>query len=297
MKKHSFKDWMTAIRPWSFPASAMPVIVMLAYLYWMHEDINCVNGVWALLNIIVFHASGNTWSDYFDYKHNVDAKDTFGSKTLTDGMFSPREIFILSMSLLSVAIIAGLGLMLRTGLPLLYIGICGAACSLLYPTLKYRALGDVVIFLAYALLPALGTCYVATGSIDAGALLAALPVGLITVAILHANNTRDMRTDARAEIKTLAMKLGGKASIYLYCVEILFPFIWIAGLAVFGFLPLWTLLVLPALVPALGNVRVVSLFHAKGESAIAGLDQMTAKLQLLFSLLFTLSFVVAGLMS
>ena len=130
---------------------------------------------------------------------------------------------------------------------MLYIGIGGAACSLLYPPLKYRALGDVVIFLAYALLPTLGTCYVATGVVDWNVLWIALPVGLITVAILHANNTRDMRTDARAEIQTLAMKLGGKASMYVYCAEVLFPFGWIAGLIAAGTLPLWTLLVMPAL--------------------------------------------------
>ena len=111
-------------------------------------------------------------------------------------MFAPREIYGLSMALLAVALVAGVGLLWRTGLPLLYIGIGGAACSLLYPPLKYRALGDVVIFLAYALLPTLGTCYVATGVVDWNVLWIALPVGLITVAILHANNTRDMRTDA-----------------------------------------------------------------------------------------------------
>ena len=71
---------------------------------------------------------------------------TFGAKTLTDGMFAPREIYGLSMALLAVALVAGVGLLWRTGLPLLYIGIGGAACSLLYPPLKYRALGDVVIF-------------------------------------------------------------------------------------------------------------------------------------------------------
>ena len=98
MKKHSLKDWMIAVRPWSFPASSMPVVVTLAYLYWMRQDINWVNGIWALLNIIVFHAAGNTWSDYFDYKHKVDARDTFGAKTLTDGMFAPREIYGLSMA-------------------------------------------------------------------------------------------------------------------------------------------------------------------------------------------------------
>ena len=27
--KHTFKDWFLATRPWSFPASAMPVLVTL----------------------------------------------------------------------------------------------------------------------------------------------------------------------------------------------------------------------------------------------------------------------------
>ncbi|MDE5760801.1 MAG: prenyltransferase, partial [Bacteroides sp.] len=61
-----------------------------------------------------------------------------------------------------------------------------------------------------------------------------------------------------------------------------------------GTFPVWGLLILPALAPAMMNVRVVSRFTAKGEAAIATLDEMTAKLQLLFSLLFALSFFIAG---
>ena len=215
MKTHSFKDWMIAVRPWSFPASAMPVVVTLAYLFWMKEDINWANGIWALLNIVVFHAAGNTWSDYFDYKQGVDMKDTFGAKTLTDKMFTPKEIYCLSLVLLLAALAGGLGLLWRTGFPLLYIGLGGAACALLYPPLKYNALGDVVIFMAYAFLPTLGTAYVSTGAFLWDVLWIAIPVGLITVAILHANNTRDMQTDARASIKTLAMELGGRTSVIL----------------------------------------------------------------------------------
>ena len=78
MQKHTFKDWLTAVRPWSFPASAMPVAVTLGYLFSAHADMDWTNGVWALLNIIVFHAAGNTWSDYFDFRKRVDADDTFG---------------------------------------------------------------------------------------------------------------------------------------------------------------------------------------------------------------------------
>ena len=90
--KHSFKEWMIAVRPWSFPASAMPVVVTLAYLNYAGYQVNWWLGVWALLNIVIFHAAGNTWSDYFDYKKGVDREDTFGAKTLTDGMFTPKEI-------------------------------------------------------------------------------------------------------------------------------------------------------------------------------------------------------------
>lgn len=297
MKKHSFKDWMIAVRPWSFPASAMPVLVTLAYLFWMKQDINWINGIWALLNIVIFHAAGNTWSDYFDHKRGVDAKDTFGAKTLTDEMFAPKEIYNLALMLLAVAVIAGAGLLWRTGLPLLWIGLGGMACALLYPSLKYNALGDVVIFLAYALLPTLGTAYVATGSLFWDVLWVAVPVGLITVAILHANNTRDMQTDARVHIRTLAMNLGVKTSMFLYDAEIVFPFGWIAGCVATGTFPLWSLLVLLALVPAMGNVRMMSRLPGKGVAAIANLDEMTAKLQLLFSLVFALSFVIAGLLS
>lgn len=294
MKKHSFKDWMIAVRHWSFPASAMPVVVTLAYLFWMKEDVDWVNGVWALLNIVIFHAAGNTWSDYYDYKRGVDAKDTFGAKTLTDGMFTPKEIYRLSLGLLIVALAGGVGLLLRTGLPLLYIGLGGAACSLLYPVLKYNALGDVVIFMAYALLPTLGTAYVATGLIYWDVMWIAIPVGLITVAILHANNTRDIQTDARAGIKTLAMKLGEKTSVILYCIETLFPFGWIIGCAVTGTFPWWSLLVLPVLIPAMQNILR---YPVKGASAIIHLDEQTAKLQLLFSWAFALSFFIAGWLS
>lgn len=295
--KHSLKEWLVAMRPWSFPASAMPVAVTLAYLYWMQQDVNWLNGVWALLNIVVFHAAGNTWSDYFDYKHRVDREDTHGVKTLTSGMFCPQEIYRLSLLLLAVALVAGIGLLWRTGLPLLYIGIGGVACTLLYPSLKYRALGDVVIFIAYALLPMLGTAYAATGVADWSTMWVAVPVGLITVAILQANNTRDMETDVRADIRTLAMTVGGRVSMLLYYAEVLLPFAWVVACAATGIFSWWSLLVLPAMGPAVGNVRLMSCYSTAGMEGIARLDELTAKLQLLFSLLFTLSFVLARLLS
>ena len=129
--KHTLREWVIATRPWSFPASAMPVAVSMAFLWWQRGDINWIAGLWAMLNIIVFHAAGNTWSDYHDYAHGVDASDTFGAKTLTSGQFEPTEIRRLSIALCTVACLMGVGLMLYTGWELIYAGVAGVLCTLL----------------------------------------------------------------------------------------------------------------------------------------------------------------------
>ena len=202
------KEWIIAVRPWSTPASAMPIIATLAFLFWKGAEINWIYGVWALAGMILFHYAGNVWSDWFDYRKKVDADDTFGAKTLTTGMFTPKEIMGLAIGLLVAAVACGLGLAAMTGLPLLWIGLAGAVCTVLYPLLKYNALGDLDILLTFAFLPTIGTSYAATGAIDWNVLLIALPVGLITDGILHCNNTRDIATDKRAGINTMAMWLG-----------------------------------------------------------------------------------------
>ncbi len=293
MGKHTFKEWLIATRPWSFPASAMPVIVTCVYLYGTYTQINWLNGLWALVNIIVFHAAGNTWSDYLDYRKGVDTPDSFGVKTLTSGQFTANEIRRLSLWLLGISILLGTGLLLRTGWTLLGIGIGGILCTLLYPWLKYRAFGDVVIFMAYALLPIWGTSYVLTGTVHMQVLWLAVPVGLITVAILHANNTRDVKTDKCACIKTLAMQTGNTVAKYIYAAEVLLPFLWMAAGVVLGHFALWSLLTFIVLPLAVGNVKLMWASADGKTDVIARLDEKTAQLQLAFSFVLSITFLIA----
>ncbi len=293
MKKHSFSEWFMATRPWSFPASAMPVIVTLAYLYWMQQDVNWLIGICALANIVVFHAAGNTWSDYFDFKKGVDREDTIGGMSIVTGQFQAKEIRTLAIILLIVAIAGGVIITIYTGLPTLYIGLAGFILTVLYPFLKYNALGDADIFLTYSVLPILGTSYVAAGTFHPEVLWLSIPIGLITVGILHINNTRDTEHDKRAKIKTFAMLIGGKTSAYLYCFEILFPFIWILGGIVCGIFPLMSILVIIAIKPAIDNAKKALRYPQEGINAILGVDEMTAKLQLVFSLLLAVSLFMA----
>lgn len=297
MNKHSVKDWILATRPWSFPASAMPVVVTTAYLFWKGYEINWLLALWAFVNVIIFHAAGNTWSDYYDYKKGVDRKDTIGGTSITSGTFVPDEIRKLAIILITIATCAGIALIFITGLPILYIGLGGVILTALYPWLKFHALGDADIFLTYSLLPILGTSFVTTCEFHYSALWLSIPIGLITVGILHINNTRDIEHDKRAGIKTFAMQTGGKTASWLYCFEVLLPFVWVAICIILGILPYWSLLILLSVKPAIDNVKKALRYPKEGMQAIIGVDEQTAKLQLMFSLLLSISLILSKFIS
>ncbi len=120
--KHSLKDWIIATRPWSFTASAMPVIVTAAWMAANDRDVCWWLAALTVVNIILVHAAGNTWSDYHDYVKGVDTADTYGAKTITTGLFTANEIRHLSEILNIAAIAMGIAMVAMTGLPLLWIG-------------------------------------------------------------------------------------------------------------------------------------------------------------------------------
>ena len=290
MKKRTIKDWFIATRPWSFPASAMPIIVSIAYLFSKNADINWYMAVWTLIGMVLFHITGNLWSDYFDFKKKVDDTDTFGATSITSGLFQANEIRNFAIGMLVVSVLSGLGILYCTGLPILWIGLAGAVCMLLYPFLKYNALGDLDILMTFAILPTIGTSYAITGAIDWSVLYIALPVGLITDGILHANNTRDIATDKRAGILTMAMSMGKKSAAWLYAFEVTFPYLWIVVCAVMGIFKLHTILVLISLPMAIKCAKTM-LNGYNDTNAIAMLDMQAAQLQMVFSFMLSFSLI------
>ncbi len=296
LMKHSVKDWILTTRPWSFPASAMPVLATFAYMTWVCSlygmSIDWVSGVLAIVGIVFFHASGNMLSDVRDYKKGVDKG--LSHMPLVNGSFTTKEYMRLSLTLFVLGCAIGFYIMSRCGWPLLYAAVYGAFFTLTYATFKYFALGDVVIFLSYAVIPILGTTYATISEYYYPALVLALPIGLITVAILHVNNTRDIESDRAAGIRTLAMLIGLKASVQLYAFEVLFPFVAVIATIMCGWLPWYSVIVLFALPKAWRCARVVLDSPKKGMETLVMHDAATSQLQLLFSLLLAVSLFVAA---
>ena len=293
--RHTIKEWFLATRPWSFPASTMPVFVTMMFLWSKGLEVSWWLGLMALVNIVLVHAAGNVWSDYHDYRKGVDAPDTYGVRVLTDKQFTPKEVLSLSITLQVAAILMGLLMVWLTGITLLWFGLAGIALSLFYPPLKYIALGDLVIMACYALLPMLGTTFICTGKIIPEVLWLAVPVGSITVAILHVNNARDIETDRRAGIKTFALLTGRAFAIDVYLFELLLPYCWLIVTTLLGHVSPWTLVTFITLPIALDNCKKMLSCKTEGIKAIATLDEATAKLQLAFSLTLAIGLIIEAL--
>lgn len=289
--KRTLTDWIVATRPWSYPASTMPVALVLAYYFANGVAIDPVNAVWALVNIVIFHAAGNVWSDYFDFRYGVDNQNTLGVRQLVDGKFTGREFIWFAIFLFVVGTLCALFLVWRTGMPFLAVTFAGIVAALVYPPLKYRVGGDVVIFIAYTLTPLFATAWIVTGTWSLDAIWAVLPTGILTVGILHANNLRDAQTDTQAGIRTLVSVLGKKWSVWLYHFEMLAPFAILLATVWLGILPMTVLLTLPIAVAVMTLCKQALRFDGVNTASIATLDASTAKTQLMFSLLMVLGLV------
>ncbi len=73
-----------------------------------------------------------------------------------------------------------------------------------------------MVFVFFGLMATAGSAYVQAESVPTAAWWASVPIGLLAVAILVANNLRDIPTDAVAGKRTLAVRLGDARTRVLY---------------------------------------------------------------------------------
>ncbi len=296
--KTSLKNWILAVRPWAFPASTMPVVLTISYVfykqYFIPAEINWWFGLIALIGVIFLHAGGNLISDYYDFKNKIDRKDSFGSeRLLVQGVFQPRTYIWYGLILIAIGSVTGLWLTYKTGAALLWIGLAGVLGALCYSFLKTRALGDLLIFILYGPMIGLGTAYVLTSQLMWEVLLLNVPVGMLVVNILHANNMRDIKHDAEVHVKSQAMLLGLKGSKIQYVVLALGAYLVVILMNISGMIHPITLFTLISLPMAIRNIRLMMKATTDTLELIKDLDGMTAQLVMVFSMLFSILNVIA----
>lgn len=299
-KKQHIKNYLIAAHPWSFPASGMPALIVFTFVFYSYHTgafatVNWVNGILAVVGAVIFHAAGNIIGDYYDFVNGVDGKEKTGPiRLLVTGYFKPRTILLYSIAVFIIGIILGLYLVSQSGYPLLIIGLLGILCAAFYYKLKYIAMGEVVIFISFSQLIALGVVYVMTGQLVWSSLLVVAPVGLLVVNILHANNTRDLVLDKKAGIKTQAIALGIDGSKILYQSLSLAAYILVAIIVTFHLLHPYSFAVLLSFPLALKSIKKMKQVRLNSLHEIDTLDVETSKLVAIFSLLLIAGNVIGS---
>jgi 1,4-dihydroxy-2-naphthoate octaprenyltransferase len=235
-------------------------------------------------------------SDFYDFKTGVDSECSLGYKSpLVKNEVSEKTWKKVAFGLLFVGTAIGFFLTFLSGYHLLWIGGIGLVAGYFYHLFKKYTLGDLLIFVLFGVLVVQGTFYVLTSELSLIAVFLSIPVGLITTAILHANYTRDRVHDLQAGVRSQASIVGLRIAQWEYAGLVIGAYLAIVLLVVCGVLPCLCLLVLLTFPVVWMNVE--TMFKASKESAepILFLDEATAKLQLVFTLILSLLILIPSL--
>jgi 1,4-dihydroxy-2-naphthoate octaprenyltransferase len=211
--------WVEAARPRTLSAGVTPVLVGTAaadhFIAWRFAA--------ALVVGLSIQVGVNYANDLFDAQRGVDTERRLGPRrAVASGLVSPQRMRIALGITIAVAAVAGLMLALATTLWLLGVGLACFAALLAYSggprAYASIGLGEVFVFVFFGLVATIGSAYVQAERIPAIAVAAALPVGLLAVAILVVNNLRDIPTDSAAGKNTLAVRLGENRTRRLFSV-------------------------------------------------------------------------------
>lgn len=292
--------WLRAARPFSFTASAIPVLVGGSAGWAAGYEI-----AWPLLGpvlvaAIAVHAGTNLFNDCHDFRRGVDRPGTLGgSGLLVSGQLSPGRTQAAALVCFAIAAALGAWFIALRGWPVALLGAVGLLGGYAYTGrpigYKYRALGDLMVFLLMGPLMVVGADLVLSGSFHWPMVWIGIPVGLLVMSILHGNNLRDLGDDRQSGFVTIAMLLGPRRSRLWYAGMVALAFVAIAALMAVQILPLWSAAVVLAAPAAVKNIRRVLRQGADPSDALADIDVQSAQTHALFGVLLCLSLVVGAL--
>jgi 1,4-dihydroxy-2-naphthoate octaprenyltransferase len=225
-ERTTFKKWLVAARPWSLPASTMPVAFGTALAVVIGDaHFSPLRFLWAIVTMMVLHSAANMLSDVFDSRHGLDRDVTPVSGAIVRGWLTDRQVLRGAIVLFALGAGSGLLIARATGKSLFVVGGIGLAVGALYTLLKAHALGDLAVLLNFGLLGAAGAWIVQTNSFSWLPVLWTVPMAMLVSAILHANNWRDILTDGEKRVTTVAGLLGDRGSHAYYGCLIFAPFV------------------------------------------------------------------------
>lgn len=266
-------QWVAGARPRTLPNAISPVVAGTGAAIGAGAA-RPGAAVLALVVAIALVIGVNFANDYSDGVRGTDDDRTGPMRLVGSRAAEPSQVRAVAFGWLGTALLAGAVLVWLSGR--WWLLAVGAGCLLaawFYTGGKrpygYLGLGEVAVFVFFGPVAVLGTAYTQSGTVSALALATSVGVGMLSAAVLVANNLRDIDSDGPSGKRTLAVLLGDAATRRLYASLVTIPLL-ISLVAGFFHRPM--LLGLLAVVPAVSPVRAV-LGGARGRDLIAVLGK------------------------
>lgn len=280
--------WVAGARLPTLPASVVPVLVGTAAA---GVPFRLDRAALAAVVALAIQIGCNYANDYSDGIRGTDRNRTGPPRLVASGRATPRAVLRAAIISFAVAAVVGIGLSIQVNPWLIVPGFASIAAAWFYTggprPYGYAGLGEVVCFIFFGLIGTLGSTYVQHGSFTLISALASLAVGSLTTALLVVNNLRDIPGDAASGKRTLAVKMGDRATRQLYLGLLV-----IAGLATLGvaFVRPEAALAFVAAAVGVRPVRTICA-GATGRALVPALID-TGRLELTFGVLLALSLSV-----
>jgi 1,4-dihydroxy-2-naphthoate octaprenyltransferase len=295
-------QWLAGARPRTLPAALAPVFVGTAVAMW---DGGAVwdRALLALAVALALQVGVNYANDYSDGVRGTDAQRVGPVRLVGQGLAAPGAVKRAALLSFGVAALAGLALVVLSGLWwLLLVGAAAIVAAWTYTggprPYGYAGLGEVFVFVFFGLVAVCGTAVVQVGFISGLAVACGVGVGALSCAILVVNNLRDIPGDTTAGKNTLAVRLGDARTRRLYAALVGAALAVPAALGIVGSIapqtwPAAGILGLGALALAVQPLRAVRL-GATGPGLVPVLGA-TGRLLLGYGVLLSLGIAIGAL--
>jgi 1,4-dihydroxy-2-naphthoate polyprenyltransferase len=252
------RSWRAGLRAARLPslviaAGSCGLGVALAY---RDRRGDLLNAAAVMVAGLALQAGVNLVNDFFEFRQRrVDDKVAHLGFARADREFLEVLIFLVGLAFFGLAGLVGLFLAWRTSWSLLGLGVLGFAGGFFYTgeplNYKRRGLAVLLVFFLMGVLMVAGSYFAVARSITTAVIVQSVPLSLLVSLILLGNELRDFEYDTRFSIRTLAVRIGYRRAVILFCALMaaayggavvlhavgLFPHLWLLPFALPFFIP------------------------------------------------------------
>ncbi len=287
------KLWISATRPKTLIASAIPVIMGGALAF--HDgEFSLLATTVALVCSLLIQIATNFINEIYDFRKGADSMGRVGPvRAVSAGLITERQMIRAAWLVVGICFVLGMYLVWLRGVIVLIIGVVSLCLAWVYTggrySLAYKGLGDIFVFVFFGLVATSGTYYVLHGGLTFSTLLLGCIPGAFATNILGVNNLRDRETDSTVGKRTFAVRFGARAARTLYILMTVVAYT-ASILLYIRENSLWILL--PLITIPLGVILCRKVVTLEGEKLNAVLAQ-TGALLAVYGLLSAIGLVMA----